>query len=275
MKQLADMEAGFQDHVLNGDPAIEGEIAGASEEFRRVRLGIYRDAYRLRLVEVLYTDYEVLRKYLGDDLFEAAARDYLAAHPSTFRNVRWFGGEFSRFLESTPRYAQYPVLAELARFEWTLGLAFDSRDAEPVHFEEIAAVPAREWAEMRFLPHASLHVIELSTNAVSIWQEIDAQDSFEVMVSAQPVTWGIWRKKHSPYFRSMDNEEAWALKAMLAGETFGTICQGLCQWIAEEEAPARAAGMLRGWVDEGWIGQVLVTSQPSLPQNQRKSRRSQ
>ena len=97
MKQLAATDARFQDNVLTGNPAIDGEIEGNSAEFRDARLAIYRDAYRLRLIEVLGNDYDVLHAYLGDELFDALAGEYVAAHPSTFRNVRWFGGQFLRF----------------------------------------------------------------------------------------------------------------------------------------------------------------------------------
>ncbi len=45
---------------------------------------------------------------------------------------------------------------------------------------------------------------------------------------------------------------------MLSQDSFGEICAGLCEWVDEAQAPARAAGMLRAWVDEGWIAQVTA-----------------
>lgn len=258
-KQLAVTEARFQDNVLTGDPAIDSQIEGDTAEFRNTRLGIYRNAYRLRLIEVLGTDYEVLHAYLGDELFNALAGDYIAAHPSTFRNVRWFGGKLAEFLRSTPRYAEHPELAELAQFEWSLGQAFDSPDEDAVRFEEVAAVPPEAWAELRFQPHPALRLLELRTNAVAIWKAIDNDDSsFEPETFPEPVTWAVWRKQHSPFFRSLEADEAWALKAMISQASFGEICARLCAWVAEEEAAARAAGMLRGWVEAGWIGELLI-----------------
>src|SRR3954466_7897082 len=100
MKQLAQIQAKFQDYVLGGNPVLAGEIEGDNEEVRETRLAIYRNAYRLRLIEVLSTDYEVLRAYMGGAPFDALADDYVAAYPSTFRNVRWFGSKLAEFLES-------------------------------------------------------------------------------------------------------------------------------------------------------------------------------
>ncbi len=259
MKQLSATEALFQDNVLTGNPAIDAEIEGDTEEFRDRRLAIYRDAYRLRLIEVLGTDYEVLHTYLGDDLFDALAREYIAAHPSTFRNVRWFGAKMAQFLVAGPRYAVHPELAELAQFEWSLGRAFDSPDAAAVRFEDVASLPPQAWADLRFRPHPGLCTLKLRTNAVAIWKAIgDEGDMPEAETFAASVTWAIWRNHHSPFFRSLESDEAWALQAMLSGASFGGICAGLCEWVAEEQAAARAAGLLRGWVEEGWIAELLV-----------------
>lgn len=256
--QLAITEARFQDYVLNADPAIDNQIEGDSEAFRTTRLGIYRNAYRLRLVEVLRNDYEVLHTYLGDEMFDTLASDYIAAHPSTFRNVRWFGGKLAEFLGSASRFAEHPELAELAQFEWSLGLAFDSPDEDAVRFEEVASVAPEAWAELRFRPHPSVRMMGLRTNAVTIWKEIDNGGPVEPKSLPEPVTWLVWRKQHSPFFRSLEADEAWALEAMLSQATFGDICAGLCEWIAEENAAARAAGMLRGWVEEGLIAELLI-----------------
>ena len=259
MNPLALTEARFQDNVLTGNPAIDNEIEGVSEQFRNTRLGIYRDAYRLRLMEVLGTDYEVLRKYLGDKLFQSLAEDYIADYPSTFRNVRWFGGKLEEFLRSSSRYVRHPELAELAHFEWSLGRAFDAQDTEVVPFEEVAAVTPQAWAELRFIPHPALHVLTLQTNAVAIWKAVGNDDhSIEAENYLEPVAWAVWRDEHSPCFRSMKFDEAWALSAMMSQASFGELCAGLCDWVAEKDAAARAAGLLRGWVDAGWIARLQI-----------------
>jgi len=257
MSALTGTQSRFQDYVLAGGGGIIAEIAGTDDAFRRARLDIYYNAYRLRLAEALATDYEVLKTYLGDEIFDAIVRDYIDAHPSVFRNVRWFGGHLADFLRDQPRYSAQPVLADLARFEWALGLAFDADDAAALRFEDVAAVPPEAWAGLRLAPHPALRVIELRTNAVAIWNELKNSDHGIAPENlAEPLRWAIWRKHLSPYFRSLVADEAWALDAMRNQLSFGEICAGLCQWLPEEQAAPRAAALLRGWVDEGWIASL-------------------
>ena len=47
--------------------------------------------------------------------------------------------------------------------------------------------------------------------------------------------------------------EAQALDAVRAGQSFGELCVALCTSGSEEQAPARAAGYLREWVESGMI----------------------
>jgi len=61
---------------INGEPAL---------------VGIYRHAYRARLVAALRDNHEVLALALGDEAFDAIAQAYIDAHPSRFASIRWFG----------------------------------------------------------------------------------------------------------------------------------------------------------------------------------------
>ena len=261
MRRLDAIESRFQEYVVAGKPGIDSEIEGRDAAFREQRLAIYRDAYGLRLAEVLGTDYGNLHTYLGDDAFNELAREYLAAHPSKFRNVRWFGGKLPDFLAEAPRYAAHPELVELARFEWALGRAFDAPDETSVSFEQVASVPPEAWTDLRFRPHPALGTMQFRTNAVAIWKLLNNdEDPCAPETLAAPITWAVWRKEYSPFFRSLDDDEAWALANMVAGSSFGELCAGLCEWIPEDQAAPRAAGLLRGWVEEGWIAELRLGS---------------
>jgi hypothetical protein len=45
---------------------------------------------------------------------------------------------------------------------------------------------------------------------------------------------------------------------MLCERSFGDICEGLCQWVSEEEAGQRAASLLKTWIQLGLLAEVVL-----------------
>ncbi|HWQ40064.1 MAG TPA: DNA-binding domain-containing protein [Burkholderiales bacterium] len=257
---LTTTQTNFQRYVLHGDRTIVDEIAGGDDAWREARLRIYYDAYRLRLVEVLGGDFETLRAFVGAEDFDALARDYIHAHPSVFRNVRWMGGRLAGFLQDDARYRDRPVLAELAAFEWTLGLAFDAPDAPLLSFDELAGLPAERWAGLRLHLHPSLHTLTLHWNVLAIWNFIaQQQPAPAARREPQPVSVALWRQDYKSHFRSLPEDEAQMLRDARNGATFPEICERLALQQGDDAA-MRAAGLLRTWVDQGWLSGYTVSA---------------
>jgi hypothetical protein len=245
MSALADLQQTFQSYVLRDEPGVVERIAGDERIDPRHRLRIYFDAYRLRLVEALATDYEALRALMGDDL-GAACRAYVEATPSLFRNVRWYGGGLPEYLRVTQPWSEQQILHEVAVFDWTLTLAFDASDAPVVRFEELARMPQQAWPVLGFVLHPSVHFLELRSNAPSLRKATDAGDPLpEAVAAADTKTWLIWRKELTAYFRSLSEPESWALAAVREGASFTTQCEGLCRWFSPDEAAPQAMGWQR------------------------------
>jgi hypothetical protein len=259
VKALPELQHEFQAYVLQGDDSIAHRIGDAHRVDPARRLRIYYDAYRLRLVEVLAADYEALRRLLGEDDFNAACRAYVEAHPSNHRNVRWYGAQLPDFLRVTPPWSEDPLAAELALFEWTLTLAFDAADRPVVRFDDLAGLPPDAWPVLGFALHPSVNLIELRGNAPALRQAADHGEALPGRtMDEQPRTWAIWRKQLTSHFRSLGEQEAWALKSVRAGASFAALCEGLCDWYAPEQAAPQAAQLLRQWVDDELIGDLNV-----------------
>src|SRR5271169_6553793 len=113
MPRLRQLQRELQCHLLGADAAIAAAIVDAPPLPTLERLGIYRNAYRIRLIEALDDTYPVLHAVLGDEVFAALGEDFVAAHPSVHRSIRWYGGELAEFLSERPPFAEQPILAEL------------------------------------------------------------------------------------------------------------------------------------------------------------------
>jgi len=258
---LPQLQLAFQRYVLQGEDAVREHIVSAARADPGQRLRIYYDAYRLRLIEAIATDYEALYAAMGADAFKAACRAYIAATDSSYRNVRWYGGALPDFLRTTAPWCEQPLLSEIALFEWTLTLAFDAADGLAVTFDELAALPGEQWPTVAFVLHPCVKLISLHTNAPAFRKAHDAGEPLpEASAAAAPVSWLIWRRDYTVCFRSLSEPEAWALRAVREGANFSALCEGMCEWFEPEEAAPHAAGFLRQWVDDGVIGGVSVTS---------------
>lgn len=233
-------------------PAIVSAVCGQSGQSglgALERLAIYRNAYRVRMREALCEAYDKTWSYLGDELFAQLADSYLAAHPSRQPNLRWYGDIFADHVAQA--LPEYPWVAELARFEWTLGLAFDAADAAPLTAADVAQLAPSALDGLALGWHPSVRLLPLRWNAVAQWQALGAEQTPpDAAPSETSVAWLVWRQGEQPHFRSLDVGEAQALSCIAGGATFGALCAQASTQGGDAAVPA-LAGYLRHWLAQG------------------------
>lgn len=252
---LGDLQRAFQDYLLATSDGFANAVRDTTKADRLTLLGVYRDAYALRLIEVLTNDYPGVMAMAGPADFDYLARAYIAAHPSRHPSVRWFGRHLPDFLAATPPFSGAPAVAEMARFEWTMGEAFDAPDATPVAAAQLMALAPKAWETLCFSTVPSLRRLQCAYEVPQAWQRHAEEEpgNLEVPAAAQPADWAIWRPERVTHFRSLEADEAALLDALIAGRTFPDMCEDLGPLVGEEQAMARAAWLLRGWVEAGMI----------------------
>jgi hypothetical protein len=252
--QLRELQQEFQHDLLGEDSSISAAIVDAPPLPADARLAIYRNAYRVRLIDALDEAYSSLHKLLGDETFLALGEMFIAAHPSVHRSIRWYGRELAGFLSETPPFSAQPILAEVAQFEWTLTEVFDAPDAAALDRAALKTIDPDAWAGLRFRFHPSLRRMELAWNTVPVWRAVSAdEEPPQPDFAPQHVPWLLWRQNLQNYFRSLDPTEDAALQAAQGGDTFAEICAAIGRWLPPEETPLRAATLVGTWADSGII----------------------
>ncbi|PWF42895.1 HvfC/BufC N-terminal domain-containing protein [Massilia glaciei] len=99
----------------------EGDVVRAAPGAAS-RLHIYADGYILRLLECLHADYPVLRRVMGEALFDFFGKAYIWRHPSGSPTLYDLGAGFADFLlQSQPQgregQGEFRFALELARLE--------------------------------------------------------------------------------------------------------------------------------------------------------------
>ena len=257
MNTLTRLQDDFQRRVLGGDAAILDAVVGNATADAVERVGVYVHAYSARLVEALENEFLTLRFAAGDGSAADMFRDYVAATPSTHRNVRWYGKDLAQFLRTAAPWRDAPAFAELAEQDWAISVSFDAADEACIAEADVAAIPFERWGEMTLrLPR---HV-RLNTAAWNVWQMRQARDRGRACPPRrrlkQPQTWIVSRRDLEVHYRRLDVDEAAALEAVAAGLPFERMCEVLCDWHLQEEVALRAAGLLKAWIGNGWVAGV-------------------
>jgi hypothetical protein len=249
---LRDLQLRFQRYLETGDPQFEHDIVGSDDAQAGHRLAAYYNAYRLRLIDCLETDFPVLCKTVGEDAFENLVLDYLKQFPSRHPSVRWVGQHMEQFLRQGRR-DKHDFLAELAAFEWGQGLCFDAPDtAQHFTLEEMAGIDPALWPAITLEFDPSLRWLDLVWNVPPYWVATDqyAGEAVEPLQDSIPTRWLMWRRGFKPNWRSLDVAEAWVIEAALNGANFAQLCEGLLEWISEEQVALTAAGYLKQWISD-------------------------
>lgn len=252
MSQLAQLQSLFQAYVV-GEQAGDGLLPAIINDQKvgaKVRLGVYHNAYRLRLIEVLSNTYPTLHTLLGDSLFNKSARSYIDTYPSSKPSIRWFGDQLSVHLGLT--LPQHPIAAELAAFEWALGLAFDAEDTPILSLSDLATIPLDKWGDLKFRFQPSVQVLHLQWNVLSMWHALNMDEAPPPITEINGECL-IWRQYLDAQFRSLEPDEHQALQLLMAGASFGDLCEHLQQSMPEDEASMTAANLLVTWLNEELI----------------------
>lgn len=254
MGTLARLQRDFQDYVLGRRQRVLSDVRAASRRESVARMDVYARAYELRLLEVLRTDFPALHVLAGDEAFAALGRGYIRAHPSDSPNARWFGKRFADFIAASDASASSEVMAEMARFEWAMGLAFDAPDRSPLSLAELAGIPPARFAHVTFAIHPSVQRLGLAWNVPAFWKAVESKIALPSLAAARaPVQWIVWRPQLATYFRSLEGDEECALDAVAGGEGFASVCESLMAVMRPEEVPPRAAQLVRRWTEEGLL----------------------
>jgi len=249
MTALIDLQRGFARDVLGAPGAISQEICDSARTDRETLLGVYRYAYGARLVEALGKDFPATAALMGSDGFEAAARAYVAAHPSHRPSIRWLGADFAGHL-ATQGNAE---AADLAAFEWALGLAFDGEDADITGPEALAALAPEAWECLRIRFHPTVQILDLAHAAHLSWRDWRETEQI-TSVPGGPTALLIWRQAFEVQYRALASGEAMLFRRLREGLGFAATL--------EDIDPGQAVAWLAGWCAGGLVAGLVGTDTP-------------
>ncbi len=247
-------------------PARVADLITASSTLdAESRLSVYANAYFGRLVECLGDVYPVVRRTVGDEVFEELAMDYLQAHPSRRYTLNVLGQAFPGFLavHRPPREPEGGLdwadfILDIARFEWALFEVFDGPGPEELPAPELSSpdVGLDGFAECRFelvpgfqLFRASFAVSEHFNRA----REAPPDEEFE-LPEPRPCLLALVRRDYVVRRHPLSAQEITALGLLRDG---GTVAEAIeAAFAMEAVEPETVQAWFARWAREGFFQSV-------------------
>ncbi len=250
---LTAVQCDLHDYLLDAGDRITPRIQTGGRISVAQRLGIYHNAYRVRLADTLRDSYEKTWTYLGDATFDACALAYIESHPPTHRSLRDYGAALPEWL--TIRFPDDPDIAELALMDWQLRQTFDGPDASVMGLDALTTLTPGDWETLGFQLVPTLKLWPLHFNTPAIWGALDQGLAPPGACSLDAPAWlCVWRQGWQPHFRTLDATEFRALDAVRRGARFAAVCQQLAE--TGEAAQSLIARYLHVWLTDGLIACV-------------------
>lgn len=167
------MASEAQAAISIGTSEVEKVIRPSGKLTALERLSVYSNAYYARLLECLGGCFPVLKRALGDEVFDSFGIEYLQDYPSQSYTLDRLGEHFCDFLKETRPEPEdgnedtdWPdFLIDLATLEWTIGRVFDGPGAEEhsaLTAEMLTAFPAVRFPEARLATVTGLRLLSFS-----------------------------------------------------------------------------------------------------------------
>lgn len=170
MLALRDLQAAFANHVRGEDqPRLEAAVVGDAIP-AAARLRVYRHHVEQSLAAALAATFSTVQAVVGEGFFRAMARRYVAETLPRQPVLAEYGAGFPDFIAEYEPAASLSYLADVARLDWALNLAFHSPAGECLTAADLSSLPAEGVAGLSLTLAPGIAVLRSSYPIDRIWQ---------------------------------------------------------------------------------------------------------
>ncbi|MCF6313879.1 MAG: DNA-binding domain-containing protein [Verrucomicrobiales bacterium] len=212
------------------------------------RLAIYANAYYARLIECVGDVYPVLKRILGDEVFDSFAFDYLQTYPSKRYSLNLLGDSFVDFLRETRPDSEdeqeqsdwADLLINLAILEWIIYEVFDGPGTEKaamLEMSDVEGIEAQQWLQIALQTPPCLKLVALAYPVNTMYTAVRAnEDELEVAYPDAVVSYvAISRRDYIVRRYDLTHPQYELLQVLQAGGTIGAALEACMQVVPDEE----------------------------------------
>lgn len=213
----ADFYTDFAQSLLSREPTA---APGNLDADNRQRFTVYRNNVYKGFIDALGDAYPVVKKLVGEEFFQALAREYYWAAPRGEISLALYGGDLPAMLDNFPPAKSLPYLADVARLERAWLEAYHAADAIPLDAGQLTDKGDR-LPELSFRPHPAARLLVSAHPVLSIWQANRGDNGDGRTVEAKGEAVLIIRPYWDVVVTALSPEAAEFTRTLLQGSSVG------------------------------------------------------
>lgn len=256
-----------QSLVTLGRGELERMITRSEQLSARDRLSIYAHAYYARLIECLADSFPVLKRTLGEELFNGFAFSYLQSYPSRSYTLNKLGEKFAQYLNETrpdrseksapgdnSRTGWPDFLIDLVTLERTIEEVFDGPGTEggtSLKVDRLLALTPEKWPQLKLRINPSMRLLRFRFPVNSYYSTARMASEADVLTPPEPEEsyLAIFRRDFVVRRLPLDKPQYSLLQSLQMGGTLDAAVQSAassCAW-DDRDLAMRLGEWFKSW----------------------------
>jgi len=234
MLTLPELQAAFADGLAGGSSNALLDLVAGDSISAGARLRIHRNHVRQSLVAALTATFPTVHTLVGSPFFDAMARAFVADSLPDGPVLAEYGADFAAFIETFAPVRGLPYLADVARLDWALNLAFHGARGPRLEEADLGRVTPERLFALSLALAADVTLLTSAYPLGRIWQACQrGAPDVEVNLAAGGVSLLVMRRGDDAVFATLDAGEA-----AFAGRIARGYCLGEAAQLAVAECPS-------------------------------------
>jgi len=215
---LRDLQAAFAAHIVGADRAdLVAAVAGDTIP-AAARLGVYRHQVFESLGTALAATFPTVQALVGTAFFRGLARAFVRHALPQQPVLAEYGGDFPAFVAGYEAARDLPYLADVARLDWALNVAFQAQLGERLQVTDLSLLPAERLPSTSISWAAGVVLVSSPYPLDRIWEASQpgaASDAVDLNLGGSNLL--VLRRSDDAFFVSLSAGEAAFMAALARG----------------------------------------------------------
>lgn len=241
---LPDLYHQLQTSIIDGDVAAQNPdlwVRDKKDFPPEKQVGVYVDAYRFRLFDVVREDFEGTRAYLGAEKFDDLLRDYIECTPSIHWNIAHYMRGFPDYLK-TKNMDGFAV--EMARLEREIMVVFDAPETNVFDQTIFSRLTPAEFMEQVLQTRSAFSLLAFDHPVHDYLRAVQNEGDLPAP-AVLPSFVAVWRDDDVVWRAALDKDEYALLKFIQDGLPVGAAIEKMAY--QSDRSPDALMTMVQNW----------------------------